>query len=163
MMEMLERFVVAVEKIAIAMESRAESIAAAANVLEEHREAMAPSNPDVRSETTPDREEIKKQLDALGIAYAPKTRTENLMQMLVEAQKVNPVPAEPVPAEPVPAEPMSTEEAHKQIREGLKRVAVQHGSDKAREMLRTHAGGAENVSAVQPEFYRPLIDALAEV
>lgn len=150
MMEMLERFVVAVEKIAAAMESRAESIAAAANVLEEHREAV--------DETLPNREDIKKQLDELGVVYAPKTRTENLMQMLVEAQKVN-----PVPAEPVPAEPMSTEEAHKQIREGLKRVAVQHGSDKAREMLRTHAGGAENVSAVQPEFYRPLIDALAEV
>lgn len=158
MMEMLERFVVAVEKIAAAMESRAESIAAAADVLEEHREAVELSNPDVRSETVPNREDIKKQLDELGVVYAPKTRTENLMQMLVEAQKVN-----PVPAEPVPAEPMSTEEAHKQIREGLKRVAVQHGSDKAREMLRTHAGGAENVSAVQPEFYRPLIDALAEV
>lgn len=158
MMEMLERFVVAVEKIAAAMESRAESIAAAANVLEEHREAVELSNPDVHSETLPNREDIKKQLDELGVVYAPKTRTENLMQMLVEAQKVN-----PVPAEPVPAEPMSTEEAHKQIREGLKRVAVQHGSDKAREMLRTHAGGAENVSAVQPEFYRPLIDALAEV
>lgn len=157
-MEMLERFVVAVEKIAAAMESRAESIAAAANVLEEHREAVELSNPDVHSETLPNREDIKKQLDELGVVYAPKTRTENLMQMLVEAQKVN-----PVPAEPVPAEPMSTEEAHKQIREGLKRVAVQHGSDKAREMLRTHAGGAENVSAVQPEFYRPLIDALAEV
>ena len=158
MMEMLERFVVAVEKIAAAMESRAESIAAAADVLEEHREAVELSNPDVRSETVPNREDIKKQLDELGVVYAPKTRTENLMQMLVEAQKVN-----PVPAEPVPAEPMSTEEAHKQIREGLKRVAAQHGSDKAREMLRTHAGGAENVSAVQPEFYRPLIDALAEV
>ena len=158
MMEMLERFVVAVEKIAAAMESRAESIAAAANVLKEHREAVELSNPDVHSETLPNREDIKKQLDELGVVYAPKTRTENLMQMLVEAQKVN-----PVPAEPVPAEPMRTEEAHKQIREGLKRVAVQHGSDKAREMLKLHAGGAENVSAVQPEFYRPLIDALAEV
>ena len=41
MMELLERFVSAVEKIAAAMESRAVSIAVAAEVLEEHREAVS--------------------------------------------------------------------------------------------------------------------------
>jgi hypothetical protein len=41
MMALVERFVVAVERIAAAMESRAASIATAAEVLEEHREAVA--------------------------------------------------------------------------------------------------------------------------
>ena len=55
---------------------------------------------------------------------------------------------------------VTPEEALKQIREGLKQVAMRDGTDAAREMLKVHAGGAENVSGIDPKFYAPLLNAL---
>jgi hypothetical protein len=176
-MELLERFVVAVERIAGAMESRAVSIAAAAEVLEEHREAVnlvvEPTEPEefpvaagpaANGQDLVDREKIKKELDALGVKYAFKTRTGTLLQLLEDARaKGSSIPDR---QEAPPAEdptPMAPEDALNQIREGLKQLAIRQGRDAAMEILETHGGGAKNVSGIAPEFYVPLLKALGGV
>lgn len=181
MLELLERLVIAIERIAEASESRAASIALSAQVLEEHREAMteqenfpAATDPEIAEtaanskmaeeadfpatsegsdfQTTADREQIKQKLDALGVVYPAKARTATLMQLLEDSQ--NAAPVEEYAVDPV--------EALKKIRDGLKQVALKSGTDAARELLRVHAGGAENVSAIDPKFYKNMLKALGE-
>jgi hypothetical protein len=178
MMELIERFVVAVERIAGAMESRAVSIAVAAEVLEEHREAVnlveeptetedfpVAAGPAANGQELVDREKIKKELDALGVEYGPKTRTGTLLQLLEAARALDQQVAPPE-EDPTVGETgtwVAPEDALNQIREGLKQLAYQEGRDAAMEILETHGGGAKNVSGVAPEFYGPLLNALGGV
>lgn len=204
MMELLERFVCAVERIAGAMESRAVSIAAAAEVIEEHREAMNPlpfpfapsvdeptnlsedmttlgefvadkmiaaseefpvaAGPAANGQELVDREKIKKELDALGVYYAPKARISTLLLLLEDARaKGSSIPDRPEERTFKETITLAQEEARNKIREGLKQVAIRQGRDAAMEILETHGGGAKNVSGVAPEFYGPLLNALGGV
>lgn len=106
------------------------------------------------------REEIKKELRALGIKFKEAARTETLEKQLVAA-KADPA-LSAVKTEPAPQpETAQTEISKEQLRDALVELSTTKGKDAALKILR-EAGKAEKLSEVKPENFSALLKACKE-
>ncbi len=135
----------------------------------------AASTPPPATTQPVDREAIKRELRALGISFKDAARTETLQKQLEAAKAAltmfaNQVPpantTAPVttppapPATPPPAPPAAptTPPTKEDVRAALIARSMAKGQADAVKILK-ETGFAENVSAVQPQYFQAIIDA----
>lgn len=120
---------------------------------------------------TVSREAIKKELDALGVAYNERMRTPTLMEMLEKAKAVKECPpVEDAWVEPTAPglegwedEPVKEEKAPVYTLEDVKKAlglyALKHGKETAIKVLNT-VGGVARLSECPEEKYPALMEAI---
>lgn len=173
-MELLERFVVAVEVIAEASKidgrlsvryvtkTEKPEIVNAAFAGEPKNEQAPPETVEQQAKKDSDtlnRELIKKELRERGIEFKPAALTTTLAKLLEGAKKVGvePVSAEEPPAAVPQADAKSPAATKDQVREALANLSGKKGLDEAMDVLKVQ-GKATKLSEVDPSRYMLILD-----
>lgn len=159
---LLERFVVAVEKIAELKTVTPDTIPAKFTgdaVPASFPVSTAPET--VKSQADQDakpleRELIKKELRDLGVAFSASAKTESLKKLLDGARQSKPAPDQDAGRTPGPT-PVITA-TRDQARDALIAVSAKFGKDTGLEILRKE-GMADKLSEVDPGRYAFIVDA----
>lgn len=159
-MALLERLVIAAEKIADKLDQPAAPACACPPPMVEPDEPAVGDEPievhPVEQELAEadqahlEREALKAELKAKGIAFKPAARTETLRKLLEESQ--------PLAEEAAPVAPAATIE---QAREALVNLSAARGKDVALKVLRS-AGGADKLGEVAAGKLAAIVEMAAK-
>lgn len=182
-MELLERFVVAVEVIAASKENKKTEIVNATFAGEPEKAAPEKAVPEKEPEQAPpatveqqakkdsdtlNRELIKKELRERGIEFKPAALTTTLAKLLEGARKVGVGPVDKTTAITGPAKGNAAFDSTKapseapavtkdQVREALANLSGKKGLDEAMDVLKVQ-GKATKLSEVDPSRYMLILD-----
>lgn len=170
LMELLERFVVAVEVIAASKQEKKVEIVAATFAGEPNAKPAPEKAPEQAPPATVEqqakkdsealnRELIKKELRERGIDFKPAALTTTLVKLLEGAKKVGvgPVATEGTPEVVPPADAKAPAATKDQAREALAKLSGSKGLDEAMEVLKVQ-GLATKLSEVDPSRYMLIVD-----
>lgn len=170
-MELLERFVVAVEVIAASKENKKTEIVNATFAGEPKNEQAPPETVEQQAKKDSDtlnRELIKKELRERGIDFKPGALTTTLAKLLEGARKVGVGPVDKTTAITGPAKGNAAFDSTKapseapavtkdQVREALANLSGKKGLDEAMDVLKVQ-GKATKLSEVDPSRYMLILD-----
>jgi len=163
-LELMERAVVAMERMADAKDRVANELSSrvAADVAEQSAPSPAAETQEPESEPEPpaedselDRDQLKARLTELGVEFSDRARTPTLVSLLAAAEREAESAPEPEP--PAPTEEFTRD----QVLEALKAYAAEHGNDAVKAILAEH-GKSATVTDMDKANYAAVIAACKE-